>query len=79
MKGLGRARFSIAQPTLMRRPPEPKWAPAAAANLYNNYQKYNKNYFFKNVLKMQFFLAIFSNIFRGDTPEPPSPIKAPAL
>ena len=73
MKGLSSAGFSIAQPTLMRRAPKAKRAPAAAANFCYNYQKSNKNHFFKNVLKMHFFLTILSNIFLGDIPKPPLP------
>ena len=60
MKGLGSAGFFIAQSTLVRRTPEAKWAPAAAANFCNNYLKSNKNHFL-NVLKMQFLNYIFKN------------------
>ena len=38
----------------MRRAPEAKWAPAAAANYSNNYQKSNNNHFLETSLKCIF-------------------------
>ena len=61
VKDLGSAGFSIAQPMLMSRTIEANWAPAAAANFCNNYQKSNKNHFSKNVCKCSFSNYIFKH------------------
>ena len=72
MEGLGGVGFSIMQFTHMRKAPKTKWALAATVNFLNNYQKSicNKNNLFKKSLTY-IFLAIFSNTFLGEPPEPP--------